>query len=307
MEIVIAKKLLQQQKERETLLLRQLATASKRSPNPASASPPPELPPSTQPAPKKRKSTALNDANSIDLSRSPSAAAADSSSDDEVPDLPTPPKKKLATPKPQPYEALHSILCAYKAKKIVPGAGNLTYDICADICAKEAHAVTEWSHSQMVTRQPMILSALHLVYKDKKEIWFEERKKTFLGSATGTAKYWMTVLTRRAVIWKDRAKDLKRKGSLGVSPQKLVALEDRIQAAIARRQKAAVFRLNKSGKTVTRVPNDSSDSDFSSDEENPAAAAAASATAPTTKTSPLLAPGPETYAEYEIKNFKAMG
>ena len=39
-EIAIAKKLLQQQKERETLLLRQLATASKRSPNPASASPP---------------------------------------------------------------------------------------------------------------------------------------------------------------------------------------------------------------------------------------------------------------------------
>ena len=180
-EIAKANLLLKKQKDREIQLLRQLATASQKSPAispplPSSESAAAQIP-STQPRrPSKRKSPGSNGDNPIDFSQpSQPYGPSSPSSDDEVPDLPAP-KKKVATPRKNLYQGLHSILCSYKSKKIKPGTGNLTFSICAEICGKEADSVRKWTKDQKVQRQRMIISALHLVYKDRKESWFQEKR-----------------------------------------------------------------------------------------------------------------------------------
>ena len=84
------------------------------------------------------------------------------------------------------YEGLNSILCAYKMGAIEPGVGSMTHKVCAEVCSDEATAVSAWSREKVLRFHPMILSALKVVYPNKKVEWFS---KPFLQSASSAAKY----------------------------------------------------------------------------------------------------------------------
>ena len=119
------------------------------------------------------------------------AAAPANLSDDEVPP-PTPKPVALDFKFANPYERLQSILCAYKAKQVIPGSDELPFDLCALIVKEEADAVEKWSKRTCSEFHEPVIAALKLVYPNKVDAWFE---KPFLCSPTGAAKYWSKVLS----------------------------------------------------------------------------------------------------------------
>ena len=103
--------------------------------------------------------------------------------DDEVP---SPDEAKLSNSN-KLYEGLNSILCAYKSGKVTPSTdGNITFKMVAELCEEDAINASKWSKHSIVQRHPMVLSALRLVYPNKKDSWFQ---KPFLKSAKGAHKY----------------------------------------------------------------------------------------------------------------------
>ena len=203
-------------------------------------------------------------------------------SDDDVPD---PEPAKPAVPKDEKFKGLRSILCSYKTGEIDPRKKDsvFSFEACAEISAEEAADVTKWNAEQQKFFQPMIVSALRIVYPNKKEEWFS---RPFLQSPKGAAEYWARVLQRRSQIWKADAATAKSgaaasAGSL-FSPEPLKARLDR-----------KIKQLSSAAGTPTApitLVSDSSGSDSDPDE------AAATADAPE-----LLAPPPESYTPSDIK------
>ena len=100
----------------------------------------------------------------------------------------------------------------------------------------------------------MIMSALRLAYKDKKEQWFD---KPFLQSASGATKYWISVMRRRVQIWK--AQQQRAEASFSTLEHATNTIQNRIKQKIADLEKAK----KKKGKKVNPITinTDSSDSD----------------------------------------------
>ena len=84
----------------------------------------------------------------------------------------------VATPEepaeaPPLYQKLNSILCEYKAGRITPEfRGEISLEICAEMCEEEADDVDRWTADMKKTRRPMIISALQLTYPAKPREWF---------------------------------------------------------------------------------------------------------------------------------------
>lgn len=242
-------------------------------------------------------------------------------SDDDVP----PPASRLgddvSPPRtPKPFEQLHSILCAYKAKKVVPGSSELPFDLCALLCKEEGMAAAQWTPHRCIKLHRAVLSALKLVYPSKMKSWFQ---KPFLRSPTGTAKYWAQVLTRRAEIWQAAA---DRAAARALPPQE--SLKDRIRRKIAERKAervnslSAAFRPKGRKASARRLtpPAQKLRSGLSSDSDDAVnnvidlsqspAAASSSASSHAASTSagspPKMAPHPTSYSLSEMKTFKKM-
>lgn len=181
-------------------------------------------PPSVDEAPKKKPSPPPP-AKAETPSKEPPAAQL---SGDEVP----PPAPQPVPPNPpkvcKEYERLQSILCAYKAKTVVPGSSGLPFDICALMCKEEADLVKGWSASTCAMYHKALISALKLVYPNKMEAWYD---KPFLRSPLGTAKYWARVVTRRAEIWQIAAD--KAAAAFATPPE---SQKQRIRRRIAERK-----------------------------------------------------------------------
>ena len=207
------------------------------------------------------------------------------STDDEVP---VPDEQEQAKKKPL-YTGLNSVLCAYKAGDIEPSTtGNITFEMVAELCEEDAAHAAKWSKADIQARHPMIISALRLVYKDKKDDWF---KKPFLVSAKGAHKYWIQVLERRAQIW--RAKMRKKKASSDLSSV-TARLRAKIKVRENRHCKNLIRKSLSPGHASTPIvlDSDSSGSDSSASDDQPVVTAKDS-----------LAPGPESYSSMEIKRF----
>ena len=149
-------------------------------------------------------------------------------SDDEVPVPLQEPEAAIAT-QDRSFDHLSSILCAYKDKKIVPGSIDFPFDVCADLCRDEARVVYSWSPADKKRLRPSIISALRLVYPDKKTTWYNNH---FLSSENGAATYWARVLKRRAEIWDAAAARL----AIGSHQEAANSVVERIRRKIANRK-----------------------------------------------------------------------
>ena len=177
--------------------------------------------------PKKRSTPPAQPLSDILASQKPPSSAEDSPSDDEV-----------GTPNEEPYakqptfEDLNSVLCEYKSGRLRPSFdGNISYKICAEMCEEEADDIDAWTIDDKRTRQPMIVSALRMTYKDKKEEWFS---RPFLLAPSGAADYWQLVLRRRAQIWRAAHEKAARERAM-TSPSKprgMASVQERLKAKI---------------------------------------------------------------------------
>ena len=225
-------------------------------------------------------------------------------SDDDVP-LPrdgaskAPPKKANN----RLFEALHSVLCGYKDKQIVPGSKDLPFEVCAEMCKEEAAEVLKWTPSEKKLRHQNVLSAIKLVYPNKKDEWFSSK---FLLHPQGAAQYWSRVLSRRAEIWYAAGKRAAVHASM-VQPK---SLKQKIREKIAQRRASRIKAIlpppiaSPSGdpfKTPTRRKKSAlSSSDSDPDEKqvidlstSPSASASSSSkSAPSPAPQARLAPGP---------------
>ena len=187
-------------KLKETALAEQLAAvraASKTSKRKAAESPM---------EPKTKRASPGSSNSPLDLSQSPASKFNEPTSDDEVP-VPTHLTPPTIEPSCTLFRNLQSVLCAYKEKKIEPGAGNLSYDICAHLCKKEAEAVAKWPGPVKTQRLSWVISALKVTYPHKKKEWFLQ---PFLNSPKHAATYWVQVLQARAAIWEQKVKESKK-------------------------------------------------------------------------------------------------
>ena len=195
------------------------------------------------------------------------------------------------------YKGLESIVCAYKLGDIDPGNNNdgLSLGVCAEICNEEAESARKWSSFERQSYHPMIISALHVIYPDKKAEWF---KKPFLLSPKGSAIYWTRVLERRAQIWLAAEKAHKASEANMTTPVK--SLAKRIRRKIKQRE------IQKTRPSPTYKSTSSKSLSFSStddsDTDGPAIAHADLAN----EDVPKLACAPETYTRGEVKHFKRM-
>jgi hypothetical protein len=193
------------------------------------------------------------------------------------------------------FRGLKSIVCAYKLGDIEPSSSEdgITFGVCAEICEDEAKAAHNWSSSEREIYHPMVISALRIIYPDKKESWFN---KPFLLSPKGTAIYWTRVLERRAAIWRAAEQNLiATKPTAQTTP--VQSLTERIRAKIKKRE---ISKTSPSPKPKSHVHKTllypSSDD---SDRAEPASAHADEAE----DEGPKLAPGPDTFSRSEIKQF----
>ena len=172
-----------------------------------------------------------------------------SKSDDEV-DLPPPPTSSADNPRSKgnhkPFEQLNSILCAYKDKKIRPGSTNLPFEICVELCNEEIERVQkDWGSAERARFHKPILSALRLVYPDKKKEWFDS---PFLLNPATAAQYWVKVLVRRSEIWEAAAKKLASSASRSASSR--LTLEERIRQKIQQRKSNRISSLRAAAKAA---------------------------------------------------------
>ena len=175
---------------------------------------------------KKRTTPPAQPLTDLLASQKPSYSSDDSNSDDEV----MTPEDSYA--KQPTFEQLNSILCEYKSGRLHPSFdGDVSYKVCAEMCEEESEDVDSWTTEQKRVRQPMIVSALRLTYKDKKEEWFS---RPFLVSPSGAADYWQLVLRRRAQIWRaahEKALRLQSEIASSKSPI-MTSVQERLKAKI---------------------------------------------------------------------------
>ena len=166
-------------------------------------------------------------------------------SDDEVP-LPTVPKVRKSKPAAHDrlFEQLQSVLCGYKDEKIVPGSVELPLSICAALCRDEAAAVEKWGTAECKLYHKPIISALHLVYPNKRPEWF---RSGFLLRPDEAAKYWVKVLARRAEIWEAAAKRLE---SHPAPIERPMSLKEKIRKKIAERREQRTRAIKSSMRSV---------------------------------------------------------
>ena len=200
-----------------------------------------------------------------------------------------------AAAKDEAYKGLHSILCAYKDKsnkEVDPRdeSNEITFEVCAELCEEETAETAKWSQSEIVNRHPMIISALKLVYKDKNRKWFEQ---AFLKSPKGAQKYWIKVLKRRAVIWRESHKKIKLLKAKPVADRK--SLSQKLREKISQKKKERTGVSSKSKSSTQPTIHVISDSSNSSAEE-----------ASVVKPEPECAPAPESYSASEVKTFAKM-
>jgi len=268
------------------------------------ATPPIEASPEESPSPpKKSKAKAKANVMAKPMARAPTLANLvgpnTSKSDDDVSVTSDLDEAQLSNSPDESlddkFKGLKSIVCAYKLGDIEPSAAKdgITFGVCAEICEEEAKAAHSWSSHERKTYHPMVISALRIIYPDKKESWFN---KPFLLSPKGTAIYWTRVLERRAAIWRAAEQNLiAAEPSARTTP--VQSLTKRIRAKIKRREED---KINPSPKAKSHVHKTllypSSDD---SDTANPATAHADEAE----DDGPRLAPGPDTFSRSEIKQF----
>ena len=222
-------------------------------------------------------------------------------SDDDVP-APDPQPVKLDFEFKKPYETLHSILCAYKAKQIIPGSTELPFDLCASMCKEEADNVKKWSPDTCATYHKALISALKLVYPNKVKSWFD---KPFLRNPTSTAVYWARVLTRRSEIWQAAA---DRRAATTLPPPHQEPLKDRIRRRIAERKAERLnslsvsFRSSKARSFSSPPPKASVSLSSDSDEpsatvidlsQSPAASSSSNTSPASSDSPPKAAPHPK--------------
>ena len=223
-------------------------------------------------------------------------------SDDEVP-LPTAPKAR----KPKPatrnrlFEQLQSVLCGYKDEKIIPGSVELPFSICAALCRDEAAAVKEWGTSKCNLYHKPILSALRLVYPNKRPEWF---RSGFLLRSDDAAKYWVKVLDRRAEIWEAAAKRVENHPAPVERP---LSLKEKIRKKIAERRELRTGALKSSLRTVgftnpfktpaskpaITLSSSGSDNDIVDLSKSPAASSELEKSKSTAPSPPKMAPEPK--------------
>ena len=227
-------------------------------------------------------------------------------SDDEVPE-----PDEAGAKKPT-FHQLNSILCEYKDGNISPSFdGEFPYKICAEMCTEEADDILNWSPIQKQQRRPMIISALRLTYKDKRDEWF---RKPFLMSPEGASSYWRKVLQRRAEIWQAAHLREKAKREAKTRPEPsllMTSVHDRLKAKL--RARVSEYRTDTKqtkaspGHRASPIVIDtSSDSESGSSSPHENAATGEMVTEGPMKKSQKLAPGPETYSVSEIKRFASM-
>ena len=246
---------------------------------------------SESPSPAKKGKTKVSPFSDI-MGPKNSGTPTDSESDDEVP---IPDGANATSPQPakdKAYEGLHSTLCAYKAGVIDPrNSKDITFEICAEMIEDEIEETRRWQRPEKVKYHAMIISALKLTYKEKDPQWFFQ---PFLLSPTGTHKYWIKVMQKRADLWraaaKKEAQPSRAPRTVQQRLQKKLAKKKLVQAKNA--EKAAQPTTSKA-KPAVMVISDSSDSD--------SAAEAASA-----KPAKSAAPAPDQYTPMEIKAFSNM-
>ena len=170
-------------------------------------------------------------------------------SDDDVP-APVP-HARPTPPKGREFEMLHSVLCAYKDDSntdMVPGSPDLPFELCAELlCRDKVEAISRWSKAEKARFHPVVISALHLVYKNKKPEWF---KSKFLSSQDQTAKYWSQVLTRRSEIWDAAA--ARESAVLAASAITAISLKERIRQKIKQRKQGKIAALKASAPSVSK-------------------------------------------------------
>ena len=196
--------------------------------------------------------------------------------------------------KDKAYKGLDSILCAYKDNEINPKdkASELTFEICAKTCVSEIAQTMRWSDAEINDRHHMIISALKMVYKDKKAEWFEQ---SFLKSPIGAHKYWIKVLKRRCVLW--RAAHTRNNPENRRVKEPALSLKQRLREAIKLKKRERMGKSAKASRSSKPAVVVISDSSNSSEGEDEAAAA---------KAEPESAPAPESYSSSEIKTFGKM-
>ena len=239
-----------------------------------------------------------------------STAGLGENSDDDVPlPAPAPPPTAKTSLYEKPFEVLQSILCAYKDGKIVPGADNLPFDMCVELCQDEIASITSWSKATCVKNHQAVLAALELVYPNKKPEWF---KSPFLTNPQGAAEYWSRVLKRRSEIWKAAADRVK----LDAKKALRASLQERIRAKIDERRKRAIKALHTPAvrppkkaapvcKTPKRQVRASSDSDEVVDLSISPEVSGDKASA-SSSTQPKRAPPSTYYTPAEFKQFERM-
>ena len=284
-------------------------------------------------ASKKRQREASNDASALDAPTNPQKKpspspprmatprpmpTADPQSDDDVP-APIEEVLSAAVPEVREFDKLSSILCAYKDKKIVPGSIDFPFEVCADLCRDEAQMVLGWSPANKASLRPNVISALRLVYPDKREDWFSSH---FLMSPSGAAKYWARVLARRAEIWDVASARLASRANKK-APNSVV---ERLRIKIAERKSKRLSNLITGGSSnnpyltparkafcaLTSSDSEDEGSNMVDLSQSPASASSAAntpaspASAATAVAKPKLAKGPESYSVAEMKTYVRM-
>ena len=247
----------------------------------------------------------------------PSAAMASKVSKDSDDEVPAPAAVlPAAPPRAKAFEDLSSILCAYKDKdrpaseKIVPGSADLPFNVCADLCRDEVQAIHSWSNAELARFHPAILSALRVVYPNKKAEWF---KSKFLQSHKDTAEYWVQVLTRRAEIWDAAAARVATVAVPAAAFRK--PLRDRIRDKIKQRKEGKIASLKAAAASSCKPPPKASGgAPSSSDSDTPPAFVVDLSKSPSVPTctdqtpaaapaAAKLAPSSDSYTKAEIKTF----
>lgn len=187
------------------------------------------------------------------------------------------------------------------AGKLHPNKDGLTFELCADLCRDEREACKRWSGKDKAKYQPMIISALRLIFPQNSN-WDD---KHFLKSPGGAASYWRTVLTRRATAWDEAAKKKKL-----IREAYLTTLKQRIRNKIAQRKAERLGRTSSFSSTPEPTTPHSGTKDspisvnVSSDEDSSDVEDSRPKAVDKPPVPDKLAPGPENYTRAEIKNFE---
>ena len=228
----------------------------------------------------------------------------DSASDESDDRVPSPQRHgKLPT-----FEDLNSVLCEYKVGRLTPTFdGDISFEVCAELAEEEVEAMSRWNIHERKLRNPMIMSALRLIYADKPNSWFDA---WWTRGPDEVTDFWSQIVQKRANTWRRRHKKAKRKADqMSAAEPKYAAMRpvaQRLQQKLKKKKSKPATKKQRSGmksKPIVVHDSDTSDSDKSSGDDEPRGSAAANEHV---EKEERLAPGPETYTKGEIKTYDKM-